>query len=105
MNGDDPDAVYWVFQLYVIAQSLSDIFRAAEWRQKFHRDVVVDVVCYRRFGHNELDQPSFTQPLMYQAITTHPKVLELYSSRLITEGLWLARIPDLLIRCIAGESI
>eukprot|EP01126_Amoeba_proteus_P043786 TRINITY_DN4829_c0_g1_i14.p1 TRINITY_DN4829_c0_g1~~TRINITY_DN4829_c0_g1_i14.p1 ORF type:complete len:727 (-),score=161.03 TRINITY_DN4829_c0_g1_i14:104-2284(-) len=75
VNGDDPDAVCWVFQL------------AAEWRQKFHKDIVVDVVCYRRFGHNEIDQPSFTQPLMYKAIANHPKTLEIYSKSLIHSGI------------------
>ena len=53
VNGDDVEAVVHVFEL------------AAEWRQKWGEDVVIDIVCYRRFGHNELDEPSFTQPKMY----------------------------------------
>jgi len=75
VNGDDPDAVCRVFEI------------AVEWRQKFNKDVVVDIVCYRRFGHNEVDQPAFTQPLMYQAISKHPKTLSIYSQKLIQEGL------------------
>lgn len=61
--------------------------RAAEWRQKFHKDIVVDVVCYRRYGHNEIDQPAFTQPVMYKTIEKHPKTLEIYASSLIAEGI------------------
>jgi len=61
VNGDDIEAVVHVCEL------------AAEWRQRFHSDVVVDIVCYRRFGHNEIDEPSFTQPKMYQVLSfQHP---------------------------------
>src|SRR3546814_13060074 len=59
---------------------------AIEFRQKFHRDIVIDMWCYRRFGHNEGDEPSFTQPLMYKAIKKHPGVAEVYGARLIAEG-------------------
>src|SRR5205823_6513857 len=59
---------------------------ATEFRQLFHKDVVVDMFCYRRFGHNEGDEPSFTQPLMYREIRNHPTTLNLYSKRLIEEG-------------------
>ncbi|CAA6654909.1 unnamed protein product [Spirodela intermedia] len=74
VNGDDMEAVVHVFEL------------AAEWRQKFHTDVVVDIVCYRRFGHNEMDEPSFTQPKMYQVIRNHPSALQMYESGLLELG-------------------
>jgi len=59
---------------------------ATEFRQLFHKDVVIDMFCYRRFGHNETDEPSFTQPLMYRAIKDHPTTLELYAAKLVAEG-------------------
>ncbi|KAJ1435522.1 Transketolase-like, pyrimidine-binding domain [Sesbania bispinosa] len=59
---------------------------AAEWRQTFHSDVVVDLVCYRRFGHNEIDEPSFTQPKMYKVIRSHPSALEIYQKKLVESG-------------------
>ena len=74
VNGDDPEAVVHCARI------------ATEFRQLFHKDVVIDMFCYRRFGHNEGDEPSFTQPLMYRAIAGHPTTLELYSKRLIQEG-------------------
>ncbi|MHA6724098.1 2-oxoglutarate dehydrogenase E1 component [Sphingomonas sp. RS2018] len=74
VNGDDPEAVTFATKM------------AIEFRQTFHRDVVIDMWCYRRFGHNEGDEPSFTQPLMYAAIKTHPGVAEIYAKRLIAEG-------------------
>jgi len=74
VNGDDPEAVVHCARI------------ASEFRQLFHKDVVIDMFCYRRFGHNETDEPAFTQPLMYRAIKEHPSVLELYSKRLIAEG-------------------
>ncbi len=74
VNGDDPEAVTFVCKV------------AIEFRQRFHRDIVVDMWCYRRFGHNEGDEPSFTQPLMYAAIKKHPKVSKLYEQRLVSEG-------------------
>jgi 2-oxoglutarate dehydrogenase E1 component len=74
VNGDDPEAVVHCARI------------ATEFRQLFHKDVVIDMFCYRRFGHNESDEPSFTQPLMYRAIKAHPTTLELYSKRLVQEG-------------------
>ena len=69
VNGDDPEAVVHCARI------------ATEFRQLFHKDVVHRHVCYRRFGHNESDEPAFTQPLMYRAIKDHPTTLELYSAR------------------------
>lgn len=59
---------------------------AADWRATFKSDVVVDIVCYRKFGHNEMDQPRFTQPLMYQKIASHPSSEEIYTEKLLAEG-------------------
>ena len=74
VNGDDPEAVVHCARV------------AAEFRQLFHKDVVIDMFCYRRFGHNETDEPAFTQPLMYRAIKDHPTTLELYAKKLVSEG-------------------
>jgi 2-oxoglutarate dehydrogenase E1 component len=74
VNGDDPEAVTFACKL------------AVEYRQTFHRDVVIDMWCYRRFGHNEGDEPKFTQPLMYDKIRAHPKVSVSYEARLVREG-------------------
>jgi 2-oxoglutarate dehydrogenase E1 component len=74
VNGDDPEAVTFCCKL------------AIEFRQEFNRDIVIDMWCYRRFGHNEGDEPSFTQPLMYAAIKKHPPISEIYGKRLIAEG-------------------
>ncbi len=74
VNGDDPEAVTFACKM------------AIEFRQKFHRDIVIDMWCYRRFGHNEGDEPSFTQPLMYANIRKHPPVSEVYAPRLIEQG-------------------
>ena len=75
VNGDDPEAVVHCAKI------------ATEFRQKFKRDVVIDMVCYRRFGHNEGDEPSFTQPLMYKKIRSHPTTLQIYGKKLLKEGL------------------
>ena len=74
VNGDDPESVLFVSQL------------AAEYRQAFGRDVVLDIVCYRRYGHNEGDEPMFTQPLMYKKIAGLPRTREVYANKLIGEG-------------------
>ncbi len=75
VNGDDPEAVVHCAKI------------ATEFRQKFNRDVVIDMVCYRRYGHNEGDEPSFTQPLMYKKIKTHPSTLTIYANKLSNDGL------------------
>ncbi|MHB1109993.1 MAG: 2-oxoglutarate dehydrogenase E1 component, partial [Devosia sp.] len=82
VNGDDPEAVVYVAKV------------ATEYRQRFGRPVVIDMFCYRRFGHNEGDEPSFTQPLMYSKIRGHKSTLDLYSERLIGEGLFSAEDVD-----------
>ncbi len=74
INGDDPEAVVYAAGL------------AMEFRQCFKKDVVVDMFCYRRFGHNESDEPAFTQPLMYRTIADHTPVREIYAQKLIAEG-------------------
>ena len=74
VNGDDPEAVLFVARL------------AFDYRQKFKRDVVIDIVCYRRHGHNEADEPSATQPLMYQIIRKRPTAREIYAQRLVAAG-------------------
>ncbi|XP_034950535.1 2-oxoglutarate dehydrogenase, mitochondrial isoform X3 [Chelonus insularis] len=74
VNSDDPEAVMHVCKI------------AAEWRATFHKDVVIDIVCYRRNGHNEIDEPMFTQPLMYRKIRNTPPGLDIYSKKLIDEG-------------------
>jgi 2-oxoglutarate dehydrogenase E1 component len=74
VNGDDPEAVVFAAKV------------AIEFRQKFHKPVVIDMFCYRRHGHNEGDEPAFTQPVMYKKIATHPTTLEIYSRRLVAEG-------------------
>ena len=73
-NGDDPEAVVHCAKI------------AIEFRQKFNKDVVIDMICYRRFGHNEGDEPSFTQPLMYKKIRSHPSTLNIYGKKLIDEN-------------------
>lgn len=74
INGDDTEAVVFAVQL------------AMEYRQKFHRDVFLDILCYRKYGHNEGDEPRFTQPLLYKAIAAHPNPKEIYVQKLIAEG-------------------
>jgi len=75
VNGDDPEAVVHAARV------------ATEFRQKFHKDVVLDIICYRRFGHNEGDEPMFTNPVMYKKIKTQKTTLTLYTERLVKDGL------------------
>ncbi|MDO6484758.1 2-oxoglutarate dehydrogenase E1 component [Shimia thalassica] len=75
VNGDDPEAVVHAAKV------------ATEFRQKFHKDVVLDIFCYRRFGHNEGDEPMFTNPVMYKKIKGHKTTLSLYTERLVKDGL------------------
>ncbi len=71
VNGDDPEAALWIAKL------------ACRYRQKFHKDIVIDLIGYRRHGHNEGDDPVYTQPIMYKAIKEHPSVKEIYKEKLI----------------------
>jgi 2-oxoglutarate dehydrogenase E1 component len=74
VNGDDPEAVVHVARI------------ATEFRQRFKKDVIIDIFCYRRHGHNEGDEPAFTQPIMYRAIAEHPTTRQIYAERLVAEG-------------------
>jgi len=82
VNSDDPEAVVHCARV------------ATEFRQQFNRDVVIDMICYRRFGHNEGDEPSFTQPIMYKKIKKHPTALNVYGEKLINEGIITAEEFD-----------
>ncbi len=74
VNGDDPEAIWMILQL------------ATEYRYRFHKDVFIDLVCYRKYGHNEGDEPSFTQPTLYKVIASHPNPREFYARRLASEN-------------------
>ena len=74
VNGEDPEATVYLAEL------------ALDFRQTFHRDVVIDMFCYRRHGHNEGDEPAFTQPLMYGKIRERPTLSEVYTEQLILSG-------------------
>jgi len=82
VNGDDPEAVVFATRL------------AVEYRQKFHKDVVIDLVCYRRLGHNEADEPAATQPLMYATIRSKPTTRQIYAEQLVGEGVIAADAVD-----------
>ncbi|MCB1146360.1 MAG: 2-oxoglutarate dehydrogenase E1 component, partial [Leptospiraceae bacterium] len=75
VNGDDPEAAHRVMKL------------AIEYRQKFHKDVIIDLICYRRLGHNETDEPAFTQPIMYENIRKRPTTVTLYQKHLVDSGI------------------
>ncbi|TAL26818.1 MAG: 2-oxoglutarate dehydrogenase E1 component [Aquabacterium sp.] len=82
VNGDDPEAVVFCTQL------------AMDYRQEFNKDIVVDIVCFRKLGHNEQDTPSLTQPLMYKKIAAHPGTRRVYADRLVAQGTVPAELPD-----------
>ena len=86
VNGDDPEAV-------VLATKL-----AVEFRTKFHKDVAIDIICFRKLGHNEQDTPAMTQPLMYKIIGAHPGTRKLYADRLETQGVLPAGTGDLMVK-------
>ena len=86
VNGDDPEAVVFVTQL------------ALEYRMKFRHDVVVDIVCFRKLGHNEQDTPSLTQPLMYKSIGKHPGTRKLYADKLVAQGVLQDDEPDQMVK-------
>ncbi|MGA0612604.1 2-oxoglutarate dehydrogenase E1 component [Caldimonas sp. KR1-144] len=86
VNGDDPEAVVLCTQL------------ALEYRQQFNKDVVVDIVCFRKLGHNEQDTPSLTQPLMYKKISQHPGTRKLYADKLVAQGVLGADGPDAMVK-------
>jgi 2-oxoglutarate dehydrogenase E1 component len=82
VNGDDPEAVVAAARI------------AAEYRREFEKDVIVDLFCYRRHGHNEGDEPAFTQPLMYRTIARHPTTRQIYAQRLVADGVLAEREPE-----------
>ena len=86
VNGDDPEAV-------VLATKL-----AVEFRTKFHKDVAIDIICFRKLGHNEQDTPAMTQPLMYKIIAAHPGTRKLYADKLETQGALPAGTGDLMVK-------
>jgi 2-oxoglutarate dehydrogenase E1 component len=86
VNGDDPEACVFVAAI------------AEEYRRRFHKDVVIDLVCFRRLGHNEQDEPFVTQPLMYKKIAQHPGTRKLYADKLVAQGVVPADEPERLIR-------
>lgn len=86
VNGDDPDAVVWCTQL------------ALDYRQQFNKDVVVDIICFRKLGHNEQDTPALTQPLMYKKIGQHPGTRKLYGDKLVAQGVLREGEPDEMVK-------
>src|SRR3954451_16990158 len=86
VNGDDPEAVLFVTQLALV------------FRNTFHKDVVIDIVCFRKLGHNEQDEPFVTQPLMYKKITQHPGTRKLYADKLVAQGVVAQDEPEQMIK-------
>ncbi len=86
VNGDDPEAVVLATQFVL------------DYRQEFNKDVVLDIVCFRKLGHNEQDTPSLTQPLMYKKIAQHPGTRKLYGERLVAQGMLPAAGPDAMVK-------
>ncbi|MGV8825595.1 2-oxoglutarate dehydrogenase E1 component [Methylibium petroleiphilum] len=86
VNGDDPEAVVLCTQL------------ALDYRQEFNKDVVVDIICFRKLGHNEQDTPSLTQPLMYKKIAAHPGTRKLYADKLVAQGTLKPDEPDAMVK-------
>ena len=86
VNGDDPEAVVHVARI------------ATEFRQTFEKDIVIDMFCYRRFGHNEGDEPAFTQPIMYRKIKKHPTTRQIYSDQLISQGTFTRQEVDSMVQ-------
>jgi len=86
VNGDDPEAVVYATQL------------AFDYRQQFKKDVVVDIVCFRKLGHNEQDTPALTQPLMYRVISKHPGTRKLYADKLVAQGTLTEGDPDEMVK-------
>ncbi|MEK8030754.1 2-oxoglutarate dehydrogenase E1 component [Ideonella sp. DXS29W] len=86
VNGDDPDAVVWCTQL------------ALDYRQEFNKDVVVDIICFRKLGHNEQDTPALTQPLMYKKIGQHPGTRKLYGDKLVAQGVLPEGGPEEMVK-------
>ena len=86
VNGDDPEAVVFAVQL------------AMDYRRQFSSDVVIDIICFRRLGHNEQDTPAVTQPLMYKRIGQHAGTRKLYADRLVTQGVLAAGEPDEMVK-------
>ena len=85
VNGDDPEACVFIAEL------------AVQFREKFQQDVVIDMICYRRYGHNEADEPAVTQPKMYDVIRNHPRLVDLHAQRLIDEGFTTREKVDAMI--------
>lgn len=85
VNGDDPEAVAFVTKI------------AMEYRQEFHKDVVIDLICFRKLGHNEQDEPMVTQPLMYKKVSQHPGTRKVYADRLVAQGVLTEDAPDQMI--------
>lgn len=98
VNGDDPEALVFVSQL------------AMDFRMRFKKDVVIDIICYRRHGHNEADEPAMTQPVMYKKIRNHPRGRELYAQELKTQGVIAGDDDQAMLdayrdKLIAGEEV